>query len=93
MGSPPAGSGVTLQDMVLEYANTIRIPGDEDKDPPGASQEQEVGSDVDSRDSEMRHEEGDDDEPPTLAEDDREANVRDILVLLDHLWGKNGVAR
>ena len=52
VGSPPAGPGVTLQDMVLEFANTIRAPGDEDKDPPGNTQEQEVGSDVDSRASE-----------------------------------------
>ena len=90
MGSPPAGPGVTLQDMVLEFANTIRVPGDEDKDPPGNTQEQEVGSDVDSQASEEGQERSEAEKAQCQEEDDREGNARDILALLDYIWGKNG---
>ena len=93
VGSPPAGPGVTLQDMVLEFANTIRVPGDEDRGPPGNTQEQEVGSDVDSQENDECHEETEDSGTSCREEDDREGNARDILALLDYIWGKNGVAR
>ena len=104
VGVTPAEE-VTLQDTVLDYANTIRIPEDEDRDPPEKGKARMEASDASSQAESIGGQEDEVSKPDSEAErlqatpetlgsmthqDTRVGSATNLLARIRHFWGRGG---